>query len=248
MHEVGGCVNAGAARGIAGFAARFPRVWHVMEAEGDGCEILYPAATLRALASLAADSANRDDFQRLALPDGGQAILRMQLMRDARLLPSLAGTFSGRPDLWRGHLNRHVFFWLAEDRRDRFVNACVRLRAGGAVGRGSVHAPLVIELDTARLLAAHRDAAFFSVINTGSTLRGGGRARRDENSLRPVDAWHGERAVELAIREPVSHRRFHHDLHRGLHRGPVTEQRYSCSSSASCNSATTRQSSSASTK
>jgi hypothetical protein len=183
------------------FAARYPRVWHVTEAEGAGCEILYPAATIRRLASLPDDNANRDDFQCVTLPDGGQAVLRLQLMRDERLIPTLTGMFSGRPDLWRAHINRHVFFWVSEDRRDRFINACVRLRARGAPGSGE--APVVIELDTASLLEVYQSRAFFSLINTGSAVRGGARAWRDETTLRAVRDWRGERVVELAIRGPV---------------------------------------------
>jgi hypothetical protein len=184
------------------FAARYPRVWHVTEAEGAGCEILYPAATLRHLASVPDDNTNRDDFQCVSLPGGGQAVLRMQLMQDERLGPTLTGTFSGRPDLWRAHINRHVFFWMSEDRRDRFIKACARLRARGVLGPGA--APLVIELDTGSLLRAHHEVAFFSLINTGSTVRGGARARRDETTLRAVRGWQGERAVELAIRGSVT--------------------------------------------
>jgi|HubBroStandDraft_1064217.scaffolds.fasta_scaffold45777_2 hypothetical protein len=183
------------------FAARYPRVWHVTEAEGAGCEILYPAAILRDLASVPDDNANRDDFQCVSLPGGGQAVLRMQLMRDERLCPTLTGTFSGRPDLWRAHINRHVFFWVSEDRRDRFIKACIRLRGRGALGPGD--APVVIELDTAVLLEAHSTAAFFSLINAGSTVRGGARARRDETTLRALSDWRGERVVELAILGPV---------------------------------------------
>jgi hypothetical protein len=188
--------------GAEGFAARYPRVWHVVEAEGAGCETLYPAVTLRRLASLPDDSANRDDFQCLTLPGGDQAVLRPQLMRDERLCPTLTGTFSNRPDLWRGHINRHVFFWLSEDRRDRFINACIRLRARGAMGPG--RAPVTIEIDTTSLLEAHREAAFFSSINTGSTVRGGARAPRDESTLRLLSDWRGQRAVELAFRGPVN--------------------------------------------
>jgi len=62
---------------------------------------------------------------------------------------------------------------------------------------------VVIELDTALLLAAHETTAFFSRINTGSTIRGGAWTRRDETTLRPVHSWAGERAAELAIRAPV---------------------------------------------
>ena len=187
--------------GLAAFASRYKRAWHVMEAEGEGCQILYPAATLRGLAGLNADNANRDDFQRLTLPGGRIAILRQQLMRDDLLGLTLRGPFSGRPDLWREQINQHVFFWLSDDRRDRFTNACIRLRARGSIGTGM--APIVVEIDTVSLLAEHGAAAYFSVFNTGSTIRGGAKARRDENTLRLISTWHGERAVELAIRAPV---------------------------------------------
>jgi hypothetical protein len=224
--------------GIAGFAARYPLVWHVIEAEGAGCDILYPAATLRRLSGLPADSANRGTFLRLALPNGAPAILRLQLMPDARLSPTLAGDFTGRPDLWRAHIDRHVFFWVTEDRRDRFLRACVRLRPGGITATGNstaqlaapgviapvviapvVIAPVVIAVDTRSLLTAHGEAAFFSRINTGSTLRGGARTRRDETTLRALSLWRGERAVELAIRGPVP---LAPDAMRGGHAPPAS--------------------------
>jgi hypothetical protein len=172
-----------------------------MEAEGAGCETLFPAAVLRRLAGLGRDDANRDAFQPLSLPDGSRAILRPQLMRDEHLTPTLAGTFAGRPDLWRDHINQHVFFWLAADRRDRFVNACIRLRARGTIGPGPT--PVVLEIDTAGLLTAYRQVAYFSLINTGSTVRGGARTRRDDTTFRSVASWRGERPAELAIRAPV---------------------------------------------
>jgi hypothetical protein len=187
--------------GIAGFAARYPLVWHVIEAEGVGCNTLYPAATLRQMSGLAADSANRNEFQRLPLPDGGSSILRLQLMPDHRLVPTLGGAFAGRPDLWRELVNQHVFFWVTKDRRDRFLRACVRLRAREA--SGPVAAPVVTEVDTRWLLNACGEAAFFSCINTGSTVRGGARVRRDETTLRPLHWWRGEPAVELAFRGAV---------------------------------------------
>jgi hypothetical protein len=187
---------------LAAFAARYPRVWHVIEAEGACCDVLYPAATLRQRAGAPEDNANREDFQRLMLPDGGTAVLRQQLMRDERLGPTLAGSFLGRPDLWRRHIDRHVFFWLSEDRRDRFIKACVRLRTRGQTCTGL--APAVIEIDTTRLLAAHGSAAWFAMFNTGSTVRGGARVRRDETTFRSLRTWQGQRAVELAIRSPVS--------------------------------------------
>jgi hypothetical protein len=187
--------------GAEGFAARYPRVWHVIEAEGEGCETLYPAATLRRLAGVPTDGANREKFERVELADGGTAVLRPQLMRDEHLTPTLVEAYAGRPDLWRDHINQHVFFWLAADRRDRFVNACIRLRARGTMGPGPT--PIVLEIDTAGLLTAYRQVAYFSLINTGSTVRGGARTRRDETTFRSVESWRGERPAELAIRAPV---------------------------------------------
>ena len=111
------------------------------------------------------------------------------------------GAFSGRPDLWRDHIDRHVFFWVTAERRDRFVTACIRLRPKGSTCNGL--APVVIEIETESLLAAHHAAAFFSMINTGSVIRGGARTRRGETTLRPIAGWRGERVVELAIRDPV---------------------------------------------
>jgi hypothetical protein len=118
-------------------------------------------------------------------------------MADRRLLPTLGGAFAGRPDQWRRHINGHVFFWTEPRRRDAFTHACMRLRPDAA-------SPRVLEFDTARLLQGHREFAYWSRINTGSTLRGGGRTRRDENTLRPVTAYRAGPVAELAIRGRVA--------------------------------------------
>jgi uncharacterized protein DUF7002 len=113
----------------------------------------------------------------------------------------LAGIYSGRPDLWRHRIDRHVFLWATEKRRDGFLRACVRQSAG--VGASPRAAPAILEIATDSLLANHGAVAFFSRINSGSTVLGGARTRRDETTLRPIDAWRGEQAAELAIRGPV---------------------------------------------
>ena len=64
-------------------------------------------------------------------------------MNDARLLPTLAGSFAGRPTAWRRHVNAHVFFWAEERRRDAFMRACMRLR-----GRSGTP-PRVLAIDSA---------------------------------------------------------------------------------------------------
>jgi hypothetical protein len=181
--------------GAARLAARYPRVWHVIEADGAGPWLtetgLLPAADLRC------DGTNRDTFVRVELGHERGAVLRPQQMPDRRLLPTLAGAFAGRPDLWRRHVDRHVFFWAEARRRDAFSRACARLRGTAAPP------PAILTFDTAALLERHGAIAFFATINTGSTVRAGARVRRDENTLRPVAAYRSGPVAELAIRGRV---------------------------------------------
>ena len=189
--------------GAARFAARYPVVWHVIEAEGAGPWLaatgLLPAAALLRLAGVDADGANRDDFRVLTLGDGGAAVLRPQLMADRWLVPTLAGGFAGRPEAWRTHINAHVFFWTEERRRDAFIRACTRARARSRAAFGFAP-PCVLALDTTPLLAQHGEDAFFARFNTGSTVRGGARVRRDETTLAPVTGYRSGPVAELAIR------------------------------------------------
>jgi len=181
--------------GAARLAARYPCVWHVIEADGAGPWLmqtgLLPAAELHCC------GANRGAFDRVDLGDGRAAVLRPQQMPDHRLLPTLAGAFAGRPELWRRYVDRHVFFWAEARRRDAFSRACIRLRGTGGP------LPVVLAFDTAALLERHSAIAFFATINTGSTVRGGARVRRDENTLRPVADYRGGAIAELAIRGRV---------------------------------------------
>ncbi len=194
-----------AADGSARFAARFPVVWHVVEADGlAGVEAmgLLPAADLLRQAGALPTDRNRDDFRRVQLGAGGpSAVLRFQLMADAKITPSLHGAFAGQPALWRALIDSQVFFWADPARRDSFLRACRRDR------RRSQAAPLdeppvTLAFDTAALLDAQAPA-FYSTFNTGSTVRGAARARRDENTFRPVAAYRSGPAAELAIRGPV---------------------------------------------
>jgi hypothetical protein len=186
--------------GAARFAARYPVVWHVIEADGAGAWLsttgLLPAAALFALAGVPDDGANRDAFRRLHVDGQLTAVVRPQLMHDRRLVPTLGGRFAGDPSAWRRHINAHVFFWTEPRRRDAFVRACVRLRGYGTP-------PRVLTIDSDALLWRQRDCAFFARINTGSTVRGGGRTRRDENTLMPVAEYRSGPVAEVAIRSPV---------------------------------------------
>ena len=88
-----GRAGDGLTDGAARLAARYPSVWHVIEADGAGPWLmqtgLLPAAELRCC------GANRDAFDRVDLGDGRAALLRPQQMPDHRLLPTLAGAFAG---------------------------------------------------------------------------------------------------------------------------------------------------------
>ena len=189
--------------GATRFAARYPFVWHVIEAEGAGPWLastgLLPAAALLRMAGVPADNRNRDDFRRLALGDDRVAVLRPQVLADHRLAPTLSGGFAGQPEAWREHINAHVFFWTEQCRRDAFLRACVRWR-GRSHGAPARALPVVLTIDTAALLQRHADSAFFARINTGSTVRGGARVRRDETTLAPVAGYRSGPVAELAIR------------------------------------------------
>jgi hypothetical protein len=181
--------------GAIRLAARYPVVWHVIEADGVGPWLrdkgLLPAAMLRE------GSDNRASFLSVALDGGGTAVLRPQQMPDARLLPTLAGSFAQKPGCWRRHVNQHVFFWAEARRREAFKRSCMRLRPGAN------EPPVILAFATAALLQRHQGSAFYATINTGSTVRGGARVRRDDNTFRPVAGYRGGAIAELAIRGQV---------------------------------------------
>ena len=186
--------------GAGRFVERYPVVWHVIEADGAGPWLrdtgLLPTSTLLRLAGHRDDGANRGDFRRVSFGAGRCAVIRPQVMPDDRLLPTLAGRFAGKPGAWRRHVNAHVFFWTEQRRRDAFLRACQRFRGIG-------EPPRVLQFDTAALLHHHAASAFWSRINTGSTLRGGARARRDDDTLCPLASYRGGAVAELAVRGRV---------------------------------------------
>ena len=192
--------------GAARLAARYPVVWHVIEAEGAGPWLatmgLLPAAELLRRAGVTADGRNREDFRRVSPDNSAVALLRPQRMPDAALTPTLGGRFRGRPEAWRQLIDSHVFFWTEPRRRDRFVGACMRLRAASRSASGT-SPPVVLAFDTAALLGLHGEYAYISRFNAGSTLRGGARVRRDETTLVPVAHYRSGRVAELGLRWPA---------------------------------------------
>lgn len=198
-----GCARHAISAAAARFAARYPVVWHVIEGEGAGPWLattgLLPAAELLRRAGITADGRNRDDFRRVRFDGGAVALLRPQRMPDIALTPTLGGAFRGRPDAWRQLIDLHVFFWTDPVRRDRFLEACMRLRATSR-SAGDTIPPVILALDTAALLGRHGEHAFLARFNAGSTVRGGARVRRDETTLVPLSQYQSGSVAELALR------------------------------------------------
>ncbi len=110
-------------------------------------------------------------------------------MTDRALERCLTGGMT--PPEWYRLLNGKVFFWLTEARLAKLL--------GARPYRAHEHD--VLQLDTARLVAAYRDAITLSRINSGSTIRKAAPRGPDtfcsiaDYPIRPGR----ERAVELAV-------------------------------------------------
>ncbi len=126
----------------------------------------------------------------------GRAVIRDQKpMSDAGLRRCLTDGMT--PEDWYRLLNGKVFFWLTRARLLRLLNA--------APYRDAEHD--VLELDTAALVAAYREAITLSASNSGTTARfpvARGRATFLPIGDYPYRHWRtkrsrGERVVELAV-------------------------------------------------
>ncbi len=129
-------------------------------------------------------------------PAFGRAVIRDQKpMSDAGLARCLTDGLT--PADWYRLLNGKVFFWLTRARLLRLLNA--------APYRHAEHD--VLELDTAALVSAYRDAITLSPINSGTTMRfPAARGLATFLPIRdyPYSHWRtrrrrGERVVELAV-------------------------------------------------
>lgn len=146
----------------------YPRLWH-MAHQG-----AWPAIRDRGLMSSSAlledyavegDQKNRLETMRrpesvsLTHPDRLGAIIRDQKpMSDRALVKCLDAGLT--PNNWYALLNSRTFFWLSRDRIWRLLRA----RAYRDLPQ------TVLTIDTASLVAAHRDRIWLSPINSGATL------------------------------------------------------------------------------
>lgn len=90
---------------------------------------------------------------------------------------------------WYESLNRRVFFWVSWKRLERLL--------GARAYRDRAH--LILELDTASLVAAHARSISLSPINSGATFSMGPAARGPETFRRIEDCPEDREIVELAV-------------------------------------------------
>ena len=150
------------------FVASFPRLWHM--AEDGSWPSIREHGLLSALALLdlyGVEGAAREEILSVRRPssvrlerDGmpGAVIRDQKPMTDAALLKCLQGGLVPRD--WYRFLNSKTFLWVERERLMRLL--------GARAYRGKPH--VVIEVDSASLLAAHGDRVSLCPINSGATL------------------------------------------------------------------------------
>lgn len=146
----------------------YPRLWHMAHKGA------WPAIQDRGLMSSTAlvddygvEGEERDRLLRMRRPDSvplthpdriGAVIRDQKPMSDGALERCLDAGLT--PSDWYALLNSRTFFWLSRDRIWRLLKA----RAYRDL------AQTVLTIDTASLVAAHRDQIWLSPINSGATL------------------------------------------------------------------------------
>lgn len=148
--------------------AHHPRLWHMAE-DGSWPSIqahgllstralldLYGVHGAQRAAILAERRPSSVALQAAGLP--GAVVRDQKPMSDPRLRKCLDAGLA--PSDWYGLLNGKTFFWLDRERLEKLLEA--------RAYRASPH--VVIEVDTAKLLAAHRARVMLCAINSGATL------------------------------------------------------------------------------
>lgn len=133
------------------------------------------------------ESRRRPQIVEITHPEHGVARIRdNKPIQDRALEKCLSGMSVAE---WYENLNRRVFFWVSWER--------LRKLLGAKAYRDRAH--LVLELDTASLLAAHGERASISPINSGATFSMGPAARGPETFKRIGDRPEERPVVELAV-------------------------------------------------
>jgi hypothetical protein len=183
-----------------GFAAKHPRLFHLLPAASRASFERHGLLSARALcdlygvpaahrAALLEQDRGKGNFTGLSAPGLPDVTLRDQLLPDALLLRCLTGAYAGQPRAWRALLNGYVFLW-ADERRAR------------ALHRASLGQPqLLLEFDTVRLLGPWAREALTSAINSGAPFTMKPSPRGDGTFL-PLAAFprpDGKRVVEVVV-------------------------------------------------
>lgn len=177
-----------------------PGSWAAIERHGLlSTSALLDKAGLAGAARDAIEAQRRPEGVTVALPGHAATIRDQKPMDDAGLRRCLQDGLV--PAEWYRLLNGRVFFWLTRSRLDRL--------RGARPYRRRPHD--VLEVDTAALIAAYRDAITLSPINSGSTRPF--PVERGRGTFRPIDEYpyahwrarrpRGERVVELAVAHGV---------------------------------------------
>lgn len=150
------------------FVAAFPRLWHMAE-DGSWPSIrengLLSTLALLDLYGVVGEERDAILFVRRsssvplkAVGLAGAVVRDQKPMNDAALVKCLEGGLVPRD--WYHLLNSKTFFWVERERLMRLL--------GARTYRKKPH--IVIEADTASLLAAHRDRVMLCPINSGATM------------------------------------------------------------------------------
>lgn len=183
-----------------GFAARHPRLFHLLPAGSWGsferhgllssralCE-LYGVTPERRVALLEEDR-GKGNFTLLSAPGLPDVTLRDQLLPDHVLRRCLTGAYAGQPRAWRALLNGFTFLW-ADVRRVAKLHAA-----------SDRQPQILLEFDTARLLGPWANAAMTTALNSGAPF-GGNPTPRGDGTFLPLAAWprpDGKPVVEVVV-------------------------------------------------
>lgn len=126
-------------------------------------------------------------------PDYGRAVIRDQIpMHDHHLAKCLRDGLTPRD--WHDRLNERVFFWLTEERLEKLLCANAY--------KGDEH--IVLKVDTASLVANHRDRIELCFMNSGCTMPY--PHPRGADTFLPIDKypyaqWRAKRSARKAVVE-----------------------------------------------
>ena len=193
------------------FTARFPRLFHMAEADA------WPSIQRHGLLSTSAlldlygvhgdarasiERRRRGDFIPVNHPLHGPALIRDQRpMTDETLAPVLRDGLA--PADWYALLNGRVFFWVEEDRLRKLLHTYRHRRN------------VVLVLDTGRVLADHAGRVTLSGINSGYSRRYAQPRGRDTfRRLADFPAWRVVGADGKRTRQPVAECALDHALPR----------------------------------